>query len=467
MFTLLQRRYLSLSAVTEIQNSVVLQSLYYVICLSFFVTFFGWVEMDMISVSSFRAGTHVCPPYFPSCGELYFLQALPYGYSQSALYVLLFLVLAWGVRSAFNQKWEQAHAALLVCFFWKCFVGFVLTYGVLGNFDYYDMVLACVWLFMTHKEYFAKLVFVLLYVLASSIKIDSGWIMGDYFNTLITGAPFISSAYVPFFTNLVICMQMFGAWLLLSSRVWVQRAVFVYFLIFHAYSGVIVNYRYITIAIPALWVLFSAAQNVTVKGLSRSTVSGYVFLVMLLCGQLVGMLISGDQKKTLEGNYYGMYMFEANHQCYSRAEIYRKGNSNPEIRLQQNHIANNRCDPYRYWFPLHTMCIRDPSIERIQWTFDHSINGKPYERIVNELDACSLQYRALTHNSWILLGSDAKKVDVPVYKNGFGYAVDVRLAVPVAPHADEALVARLSKVYWFFWCLVLGGAIVYVLSKKR
>jgi hypothetical protein len=466
MFLDTQGRYSSFFSLHEITHSRVLQAIYYVLCLSFFVTFFGWIERSSISVSTFVAGTHICPPYFMSCGDYFFLQMLPYGYSQSGLYVFLFLVLGWGIHGAYTQRWSQAHAALLICFIWKCIVGFVFTYGMLGNFDYYDMALACVWLFAMHKEYFARVVFVLMYVLASSIKIDSGWIVGEYFTTLVTGAPLFSGTAVPIITNLLICMQMLGAWLLLSGTPWLQRTAFVYFFLFHVYSGVLVNYRYITISIPALWVLFYEYVPMVLLRIRKSSLFGYGFLVILVCGQLVGILIAGDQKKTLEGNYYGMYMFEANHQCYSRAEIYRKGILDPEIALRDSHVANNRCDPYHYWFRLHTKCVRDTTIERIRWTFDHSINGGPYERIVDVENTCTLAYAPFAHNPWIRLDGVAERLDIPVYKNGFAYPLDPRIMVPVERQADTRLVAHLSTFYWILWCISLGGAVIFVLYNQ-
>lgn len=451
--------------VREIEESALLQLLFYVITLSFFVTFYGWVEKSYVSITTYVQGTHVCPPYFPSCGDFYFLEALPYGYSQSAFYVFLFLVLGYGVFSAYRKDWVSAHQALLVAFTWKVIWGFLLTYGVTGNFDYYDLVLACVWLFLREKEYFSKLSFVFLYVLASTIKIDEGWIFANYFNSLFTGAPvFGSGPWLLLFTNLLIVMQMLGSWLLLSRNTLVQQGALVYFMLFHIYSGILVNYRYITVSIPALFVLFFQPKPFAVLGVRRSTIAGYLFLLCMLMGQMVGVLIPGNQKETLEGNYYGLYMFEANHQCISTATIFRTGGDEPVVQVRESHVANNRCDPYRYWFPLQTRCERDSAVERIAWTFDHSINGAPYRRIVDVPDACTLTYSPLAHNAWIRLDDDAPTQDIPVYKNGYAVALDERIKIEPEIIVNDALLARLTSLYWVLWVLsVLGlvGAVGY------
>ncbi len=64
-------------------------------------------------------------------------------------------------------------------------------------------------------------------------------------------------------------------------------------------------------------------------------------------------------------------------------------------------LARHRCDPYEEWFAIQQRCLRDTEVARIGWTLDHSINGGPFYRIVDEKDACALRYRALGHNEWI------------------------------------------------------------------
>ncbi|MEK7627845.1 MAG: hypothetical protein AAB421_00295 [Patescibacteria group bacterium] len=465
----LKRRYYQFFAIQEIESSPVLQLLFYALSLSFFITFFGWVEKNFISISTYQNGLHVCPPYFPSCGEYLFLESLPYGYSQSAFYLLLFLALSYGVYAAYRKDWTSAHVVILSCLIWKVIVGFFFTYGLTGNFDYYDMALAFVWLFMREKEYFAKITFVFLYVLASSIKIDGGWIFANYFNSLFTGAPLFNHAILPFFTNIVIVMQMVGSWFLLSNRRLLQTAALTYFLLFHIYSGIIVNYRYIAISIPALFILFSQQGHFHIKRITRNTLLGYLFLLFLLAGQLTGILIPGDQKKTLEGNYYGMYMFEANHQCFSKATVYSTGNTEPIVLARENHVANNRCDPYRYWFPLKTKCMRDDSVARISWTFDHSINGEKYERIVDVEDVCVLEYRPFAHNEWIRT-DNAQVLDTPIFKNGFAYDISPQIKVSPDLIKNEKLLENLVSGYWLLWILSILGAcsaVLYATFKRQ
>jgi hypothetical protein len=448
--------------IKEIKDSKILKLLFYCLSFSFFVTFYHWISSNVATVNTFSAGKAICPPYFTSCGDYYFLQALPHGYSQSFFYVLLFLVLGYGVWSAFNNDWKGAYAAILIGFTWKLILGFSLTYGFLGNFDYYDMALAFIFLFVRSKEYFVKIAFVFFYFLASTIKIHESWILGNYLRGFVLGAPFISNDLLIYFTNFVIIMQIIGCWFLLSNNKILQRLAFAYFMLFHIYSGIIVEYRYIAISIPALFILFYEHTTFKIKSISKQTIFGYLFLLFLLCGEMVAIFIPGDQKKTLEGNYWGLYMFEANHQCISTTEVIYNDNSKSLIEKKESHISNNRCDPYKYWFILKTKCERNRNIESIKWTFDHSIDGHPYERIVDVENACSLQYSTFAHNSWIKLDNEAHILNLPVYKNSIGYNVDPRIKIPASPHSDEILLDLLKKFYSLLWLLIVFSFTLYL-----
>lgn len=467
--------YSKLFAINEIEESKTLQVLFYAISASFFVTFCNWVENSTVSISSFLKGLYVCPPYFQTCGKYYFLEGLPYGYTQGLFYLILFLTLLYGLISAVKQNWESAHKAILITFAWKIIFIFFLTYGIGGNFDYYDCILAFIWLFLREKEYFAKVTFVTFYFMASTIKIHEGWILGNYFTSTILGAPFFNNNILPFFTNIVITMQMVGSWFLFSKNIKIQRLVFLYFLLFHMYSGIIVNYRYITISIPALIILFGynfnffrikGSQDFSIMKISKKTIFGYVSILLLLLSQSIGILIPGDQKKTLEGNFYGLYMFEANHQCTSKAIIVYENNATQKIE-RTNVIANNRCDPYHYWFPLKKICERNTKISRIEWTFDHSVNGNNYERIVEVNNLCALEYKNLMHNTWIKINGEAEILSTPVYKNGYSREMySESYTIPTSPKKSD-LYPTYVKFYWALWCITFIYILSLIIKKNK
>jgi hypothetical protein len=227
----------------EIQDSTILKGVCLLLLASFYATFNRWVDYPYGTISSLYDKSFVCPPYFENCYKLFFLEIHPYGFSLSFFYLSLFLLLVFSAYSAYKNNWYNVQTTILIFVVWKLFYGFVLTYGVFGNFDYYDCAIGILIVFAKNKEYFIKLLLVLFYFLASSIKIHEGWILGNYFNSFLIGAPLIPQNLLPFFTNIVIFMQLVGCWFLLSNNKKIYYTTLSFFVFFQTYSGIIVNYK--------------------------------------------------------------------------------------------------------------------------------------------------------------------------------------------------------------------------------
>jgi hypothetical protein len=166
--------------------------------------------------------------------------------------------------------------------------------------------------------------------------------------------------------------------------------------------------------------LFIGNENRWNAPFTKKSIVGWGLIVVLLLLQSVSWIIPGDVKLTLEGNYLGLYMFEANHQCVSSAHVFRNDGSFKEIRKGAA-LARSRCNPYQYLFELQRLCKETgQNIAKIGWQFDHSINGGPFYRIVDEDDACSLTYNMFIHNDWIYVpkNENDRAIGIPV-KNYF------------------------------------------------
>jgi hypothetical protein len=170
-----------------------------------------------------------------------------------------------------------------------------------------------------------------------------------------------------------------------------------------------------------------------------------MLVALIALFQLLGFVIPTDRYITLEGNRFGMFMFEANHQCvatvtkYYDAEVdtaydFKAAVGTPcfsfyclvgrkathsatgtvERLRYESGTAWNRCDPYTWWSKLHDQCARKTSLSRVALRFDHSINGGPFYRIVDVANMCDVEYYPFAHNSWIKLPPEAKTVGYPV-----------------------------------------------------
>jgi hypothetical protein len=329
---------------------------------------------------------------------------------------------------------------MLLLFLWKLLVIFVLSYVAPGPYDYYHVILTAVILFAHYKEYFLKLAFVIMYFMSVTVKFTPAWVEGTYFTSMRSGLPLFPPIFTILLTNLVIFVQIIDAWFLMSKNwVW-QRISFLFALIFHLYSGVLVQYNYPSVSVPAVLILFGPMYRYTPTPFGRKSLGGWIIILLVCLFQLLGFLVSPNRFLTLEGHRYGMFMFEANHQCQITFTTHTKRQVpastwsgmqctglycltdttiTPEeggtkiVRRMESASSWNRCDPYEVWFRAKSTCT-DPAIKNISMQFDHSINGGPFYRIINENNICDLAYKPFSHNSWIKVPPEAPVVGYPV-----------------------------------------------------
>ncbi|MDX1918011.1 MAG: hypothetical protein SFT81_02560 [Candidatus Caenarcaniphilales bacterium] len=404
------RTYEGLFSLKELTDEKRLLWMYGALQLFFLITFHKWVGSHFITKEYMEAGRYTCWPYFQNCEGFYFLSTLPEGYSQGLWYMIFFGFIVLGVYAAYRSWWVAAHFLLLIEWIWKTLVVFFITLHNSGNYDYYHLLLGGIFLFLPHKLAFMRICFVLLYSLASSVKFHEGWILGTYFSSLKTGMPLFPQFLIPVFTNGLILMEMLGSWFLFSKKRWIRYGVIGFFVFFHFYSGILVFYTYPCAVLPALLILFGSKNiDFHIPRLDWHSISGWLLMIAMVLLQIGVNLIPGDVKMTLEGNQMAMYMFEANHQCESISTIfYRDGTLSR--RTNQIISARFRCDPYRIWFQLKKQCEKNHAIKNISLQFDHSINGGPFYRIVDEHDICNLSYSPFTHNKWIRMPNEGAPI---------------------------------------------------------
>lgn len=440
-----KRKYRRLFSIEEIENESILQWVFGAMLFYFFVTFLVWFSKSYITIENAQNGA-MCWPYFPNCGDFYFLQALPYGYSQATLYMLFYGAMMLIVYYMWKKQWVYAHILITLLFIWKVLVIFVFSYVSGGPYDYYHLALLAALLFVPHKEFFLKLTFVFLYFMSVTVKFTPAWVLGTYFSSMQSGIPLLPSWSIVIATNIVIFAQIIESWFLLSRNWILQRISLIFALFFHLYSGILVGYDYPSITLPAIAILFGPLYRYTPVPFTRKAIAGWSIIVLIALFQLLGFVTPTDRFLTLEGNRFGMFMFEANHQCV--ATVTRRYNvpvtaasdfetpagippcsgfyclvkrtttesaegSQQELRYESA-SARNRCDPYEWWARLRSRCTRDATISGIAFRFDHSIDGGPFYRIIDTPNICALEYKFLARNPWIKLPPEAPIVGYPL-----------------------------------------------------
>ncbi|HVU75231.1 MAG TPA: hypothetical protein VHD38_00095 [Candidatus Paceibacterota bacterium] len=427
-------------SIKEIREQLILQWAFGASLFYFFVSFSLWIERATTSVETAQAGGAICWPYFQNCSWTYFLHTFPYGYSQTLFYMFLYAIMVAIVYFMWKKEWSKAHVLLSTLLLWKLFVIFVQSFVQAGPYDYYHIFLTLILLYVPCKEFFLKLAFVFFYFMSVTVKFTPGWVLGTYFTSMRSGLPVFPDSMVPLLTNFVIFVQIVDCWFLMSKNRLFQRASLIFGIIFHLYSGVLVSYNYPSAALPPLLILFGPLYRYTEIPFGRKTIAGWVVIGLVAAFQLLGFVVSPDRFLTMEGHRYGMFMFEANHQCTATIRTYSTGTSanrswsgmnctglyclvatsntskdgmSVYTTTYESASAWNRCDPYEVWTRAKARC-GNPSIVRISMQFDHSINGGPFYRIVDESSICDLTYKPFSHNDWIKLPPEAPIVGYPV-----------------------------------------------------
>ncbi len=461
--------------ISEIRDSKILQIVALCIFFIFIISFSLWINSipwDMI-----------CSPHITHCDfykSILIFDGFPDSYDQSIFYIILLWVIFLWLYSLYIWEYGIVWWSLFLLSLYKWLYIYVFS---AGNYDYYDIVLVLIFLFAHNKLYWLRIWYVLLYVLAATIKFHPGWILGTYFSALQTGLPLFPDISIPLWSNIAIITQIVLCWMLLLRK---NTTFFllaeIYFMSFHFYSGILVEYRYLLTTIPFMIVLFILPKDIPYK---RSyNIFSYIFILLLFVGQSVAIMIPGDQKLTLEWNKYGLYMFEANHQCIATYSII-DATWAVTTTSRTSKLARDRCDPYDALKRYQPLCSKD-GIERIAMTFDHSINGEPFYRIVDQRDICNLHYAAFTRNSWIKSEYDSPALIGYPVRNFYDGRIKTETNMPIVDgslirlpwleHTDRVSMSIVQKIllpfvgnitilYWSIWIITL--IIVLTIHIKR
>jgi hypothetical protein len=382
--------------IDEIKQDVVLRLFGGAILIGFLFTFAGWQMNKQTTLQGVEQHIAVCWPFFQNCHGLIFLETLPHGYSQTIVFMGLFSLIFLGVYALLAKRIVLAHVCIGILFAAKMYFT-IINYDYNANYDYYHTTFAFVYLFLPYKRFFGAFVVAFFYFLSTATKIHPGWLLGTYFSTLQTGLPIFPDETIPVWTGLVVFMEMIGTWFLFSRHKILQRMAVFFFATFHVYSGILVGYFYPTIVLPSLLIFFGPLYKpFEAVPFNRKALLGWLFMALLFMAQMVSHLIPGDEKLTAEGNFYGLYMFEANHQC----DVVVNGDMGIAYEITTRN-ARARCDVYEYWFRMsHRFCDDTPP-KRYGFVINHSINGGPFYQIVDEPDLCGLSYKPFAKNDWI------------------------------------------------------------------
>jgi len=378
----------------EIADDMVLRWFGGAVLLGFHASFRNWQMNLATTVEGAKEGINTCWPFFQNCGDIIWMDTLPNGYSQTVFFMGMFALIVLAAMALIQNRIALAHGSILVLFLAKIYFT-LINFFYNANYDYYHTIFTIVFLFLPYKRFFGSLSLVVLYFLSTATKIHPSWTEGAYFSALKEGLPIFPDGTEPFFTNLVIFMEMVMSWFLFSHRRLLQKTVFGFFCLFHVYSGTLVGYHYPTMVMPTLLIFFGPYFTpFTHIPRDKKSLPGWAMVLVLCIIQAIPMMIPGDAKLTLEGNFYGIYMFEANHQC--KLELSDKDGNEVYTRISTN--ARMRCDPWPYLFAAQRYNCSTPNPEPVRMRLIHSMAGRFTKWSTSRICAiCTTRPSAITH----------------------------------------------------------------------
>lgn len=270
--------------------------------------------------------------------------------------------LAWGLRAYFVAAVLVAALFLiprrttLACLGLAALSLFMLLFAALdfrlrANQHYMVLWISAVFLLLPSKRDAIRVLLVLFYVWASTLKLNAEWISGAALPVAdwIIPASLVAAACV-----YLIVLEGGMSWGLLAGPGWIFWGALAQFYLFHAVSWQQVGFYFPMVMFLLLGVFAlirlgpggREAQSVLsrlVRGRLRP--STYAVLAGFSLLQLPPRLIPGDAALTGEGRSYALHMVDAGVQCRGWAVVRRQDGSTFEVDLQGKAVVRIACDP--------------------------------------------------------------------------------------------------------------------------
>lgn len=463
-------KYSQFFAVDEIAQSLRLQCVFAVV---WFISIFDLMNVAKGPPFS-RQGEMNCWSFWSQCSDVYTFKTFPESYGYSLWMTLIFALLAVTAWNAVQKKWVRAHFFLSLVIVWKFVLMFILLNSHKTNFELFHLIPSFVLLFTRNKLRGLKFTWALAYLFAARVKFDQSWILGDYFSSLSLGLPWMPDALIPLTTNAVIIFEIICSVGLFSNNKYLRNFSFWAWSAFHIYSVTIVGFYYPTRCMGFLWSIFGF------PGLDKKTVEppgkrfGFCTVVIsmaIIAMNIVPAFLFEDMNSTFEGLDYGFFMINSNYQCqHNISEVNAQGQ---EVR-QWNKASTSpmgRCYPQDVFQTIQRRCKAIPSTDHIVWTFWESRNGGPFYELVNEKDACHLEYKAFSHNVWLHFPRESKIIGYPekniMYeRTGVSRAPVIHNQPIEANKGEESFLQRNYFNFKYFYTILWGcrfAFMIYVL----
>jgi hypothetical protein len=206
--------------------------------------------------------------------------------------------------------------------------------------------------------------------------------------------------------------------------------------------------------------------------------------------QLIPFTMAGDYRKTGEA-FFGVYLFNATRASNGSVIQYNYDGEVKDL-SRKMYGTSFTTDNKSVFIDIKKLCRKNPQIKRVEWKHLVSINGMPPEEIINEPNACLLEYKLLSHNDWIKVDGEAKVMPnlriKTIKPRGFEAPNVCAGSVPITsinkwidnkmvyeftattknkPIIMPRFVKVMSLIYWLCWIATLIYLVAKVVRKTR
>lgn len=310
------------------------------------VTMLFWRQQSVISFLG-RGTEAICWPLIRGC---------------ETLRALTVQQLAWGLRGYFAAAILVAVLFLiprrvrLACLGLAGLSLFLLVFALLdfrlrANQHYMVLWISAVFLLLPSKRDAIRVLLVLFYLWASTLKLNAEWISGAALpvSEWIIPASLAAAACV-----YLIVLEAGMSWGLLARPGWIFWGALAQFYLFHAVSWQQVGFYFPMVmflllsAFPLIRLGPGGREGASLLSrLVRGRLRPSIYAVMLGFSllQLPPHLIPGDAALTGEGRSYALHMVDAGVRCRGWAVVRREDGSTFEVDLHGKSVLRIACDP--------------------------------------------------------------------------------------------------------------------------
>jgi hypothetical protein len=373
------------------------------------VTMLFWRQQSVISFLG-RGTEAICWPLLRGC---------------ETLRALTVQQLAWGLRGYFAAAVLVAVLFLiprrtaLACFGLAGLSAFLMLFAALdfrlrANQHYLVLWISAVFLLLPSKRDAIRVLLVLFYVWAATLKLNPDWISGA---ALPVADWIIPASLVVAACVYLIVLEAGVSWGLLAGPGWIFWGALAQFFLFHVVSWQQVGFYFPMVMFLLLSVFplirlgpgGSEGASVLSRLLrGRLRPSTYAMMAGLSLFQLPPLLIPGDAALTGEGRSYALHMVDAGVRCRGWAVVRHRDGSTSEVDLHGKAVTRIACDPIVIAERARNICegrsrFTSGAVELDLHLVARRRSGVALETIIDLAGFCArkVRYNPFGRNDWI------------------------------------------------------------------